>query len=74
MIAAVTVRQIKAARSLLDWSQGELARRSGVSMPTVQRLEGRDGNLGGYTSTRNRIVAAFEREGIQFLENGVRVR
>ena len=43
----VGTRQIKAARSLLAWSQADLARQSGVSEPTVARLEAADGELGG---------------------------
>jgi predicted transcriptional regulator len=71
---AVTIRQVKAARDLLGWTQGELAKQSGVSLPTVQRLEGQGGSLGGYTSTRDSIVGAFERAGIEFLPGGVRLR
>ena len=38
-IRKVSIRQIKAARALLNWSQDDLAARSGVSTPTVKRLE-----------------------------------
>jgi hypothetical protein len=41
------VRQVKAARALLGWSQQDLARASGVSEPTIGRLEAADGVLGG---------------------------
>ena len=37
----VSIRQIKAARALLGWSQETLAKASGVSIPTVKRLEKR---------------------------------
>ena len=46
-IPKVSIRQIKAARALLAWSQEELAEKSGVSTPTVKRLESSDGPLGG---------------------------
>ncbi|HTO78211.1 MAG TPA: helix-turn-helix transcriptional regulator, partial [Methylocystis sp.] len=39
----VSVRQIKAARALLGWSQGALAEASGLSEATVARLEAPDG-------------------------------
>ena len=42
----ITIRQIKAARALLAWSQADLAKHSGVSEPTVARLESVDGELG----------------------------
>jgi predicted transcriptional regulator len=35
----ISVRQMKAARALLAWSQGDLATASGISEPTIARLE-----------------------------------
>ena len=64
----VTVRQIKAARALLAWSQAALAEASGVSEPTVARLEAQDGDLGGRAGTGAKIVAALEAAGVIFLE------
>ena len=64
--AVVTVRQIKAARALLAWSQGALAEASGVSEPTVARLEAQDGDLGGRAGAK--IVVALEAAGVIFLE------
>jgi predicted transcriptional regulator len=62
---------VKAARSLLAWSQGDLARASGISEPTVKRLESQDGELGGRADTTAKIVAALESAGVEFLaENG----
>ena len=73
----ITVRQIKAARVLLGWLQRDLARKSKVSIPTIERLEALDGELGGWPATANKIVAALERAGIEFQnhgEPGVRLR
>jgi transcriptional regulator with XRE-family HTH domain len=75
----VTTRQIKAARALLAWSQAELADRSGISEPTVARLEAVDGELGGRGETTQKIREAIEAAGIDFIEEnggglGVRVR
>jgi transcriptional regulator with XRE-family HTH domain len=67
----VSVRQVKAARALLAWSQGVLAEASGVSEPTVARLEAQDGDLGGRADTGEKLVAALEAAGVIFLpENG----
>jgi transcriptional regulator with XRE-family HTH domain len=73
----VTVRQIKAARALADWSQRDLSGASGVSLPTISKLERDEGPLGGRESTRTKILAAFKRIGIVFLnieEQGVTLR
>jgi transcriptional regulator with XRE-family HTH domain len=67
----VSVRQVKAARSLLAWTQGRLAFASGISEPTISRLESRDGLLGGRADTSAKIVAALESAGVEFVpENG----
>ena len=46
-ILKVSIRQLKAARALLGWSQEELATASDVSLPTIKRLEAAEGWLAG---------------------------
>jgi transcriptional regulator with XRE-family HTH domain len=75
----ITVRQMKAARALLAWSQADLAEASGVSEPTIARLESDDGELGGRPETGQKLVAALTRAGIEFIGNeadglGVKMR
>jgi predicted transcriptional regulator len=67
-IPKVSVEQIKAARALLRWTQHDLAEASGVSIPTVKRLEADGGTLGGRDSTVAAIRAALESAGVQFLD------
>jgi transcriptional regulator with XRE-family HTH domain len=70
-ILKVSIRQVKAARALLGWSQADLAERSEISEPTIKRLEASDGELGGRADTGGKIVGAMEAAGIQFIpENG----
>lgn len=72
-ILKVSVGQVKAARSLLNWSQEHLANASGVSLPTIKRLEGVEVTsqpLGGSDGTINSIRTALENAGITFLEEG----
>jgi transcriptional regulator with XRE-family HTH domain len=71
-ISKISIRQIKAARSLLGWSQDDLAAKSKVSKPTIGRLESQDGQaLGGRQETGDALVAALEVAGIEFIaENG----
>ena len=78
-IRKVSIRQIKAARSLLDWSQERLAQAAGLSIATIKRLEAQGGPLGGRNNTGERIAAALEKAGIEFIDEngggpGVRLR
>jgi transcriptional regulator with XRE-family HTH domain len=75
----VSNRQIKAARALIGWSQEHLTVASGVSLPTIKRLESADGLLGGRQGTRDRLIAALAGAGVIFINSddegpGVRLR
>ena len=75
----VTIRQIKAARALLGWSQEDLAQHSLISEPTIARLESMDGPIAGRPNTAEKIRTALERAGIEFIDEngggpGVRLR
>ena len=50
-ILKVSIRQLKAARALLGWSQEELASAADVSLPTIKRLEAAEGWLAGRQTT-----------------------
>ena len=70
-ILKVSIRQIKAARALLGWSQDDLAGQSGVSIPTVKRLESTDGDIGGRAQTGEALLTALKKAGVEFIpENG----
>ena len=70
-ILKVSIRQVKAARSLLAWSQEDLAVAADVSLPTIKRLEAVDGPVGGRGETAEKIRAALQKAGVEFLdENG----
>jgi predicted transcriptional regulator len=78
-IPKVSIRQVKAARALLAWSQEQLSDAAKVSLPTVKRLEAVDGPLGGRSRTAYRIRQALEERGIEFIDEngggpGVRLR
>jgi transcriptional regulator with XRE-family HTH domain len=61
--------QIRAARSLLNWSQQELANRSDLGLSTIQRIE-RAENLVGLASTAAKIRQTLEDAGAVFIEAG----
>jgi len=70
-ILKVSVRQIKAARALVGWSQDDLADKAGISVPTIKRLEAAEGDIGGRAETGAALVAALEKAGVEFIaENG----
>jgi transcriptional regulator with XRE-family HTH domain len=58
--------QIRAARSLLGWSQIELATRADVAHMTVRRFEASNGPVSGKIESLIRIQSALEAAGIIF--------
>ena len=64
--------QIKAARALLGWSQADLAKRSGYSLPAINNIE--RGIASARAETMTDIQQTFERNGVQFIDGpGVRI-
>jgi transcriptional regulator with XRE-family HTH domain len=55
---------IRAGRSALDWSQLELAEKSGVSLPTVARIE--TGLNNPKLETISRLIGAIETAGVAY--------
>ena len=67
----LTSEQIRAARALLRWEQKDLASASGVSLPTIKRLEAKPGPLNAHGPTINALRSALLDAGVQFIsENG----
>lgn len=64
----VTGKQIAAARALLEWTQQELADKSGVNLTSVKRFEKNIGDT--RNDTRNAIVKALQEAGIDFTDDG----
>ncbi len=60
--------QVRAARSLLGWSQAKLAKEAGVAHMTIRRFESKNGPVSGNISTLSGIQMALEKAGIQFIE------
>jgi predicted transcriptional regulator len=64
---------------LVVWSQADLARYSGISEPTIARLESLDGEMGGRERTVRMLVDALVAAGVEFIDEngggeGVRLR
>jgi predicted transcriptional regulator len=65
----ISPAQLRAARALLGWSAADLAERSGLSYPTVQRAE--NGTTDARSSTLNKMLDTFQAAGIRFVDHGV---
>ncbi len=59
--------QIRAARSLLGWSQSELAKKAAVAHMTIRRFEANSGPVSGNISSLTKVQTALEAAGIQFI-------
>jgi len=69
----ITGRQIRAARSLLEWKAEDLAEKAGLTRVTVSKIESND--VQPHEKTIAAIMRAFDQNGIEFLDDeGVRVR
>ena len=64
----ITGRQLAAARSLLDWSQGQLALAADVDKQTIQNWE--SGRHLPREETINRVRQAIEDRGVEFTNGG----
>ena len=56
----ITAAQMRAARALLGIDQKTLAELSGLSVPTIQRMEASSGNVRGVVDSLTKVVAALE--------------
>jgi predicted transcriptional regulator len=59
--------QIRAARGLLNWSQGQLAERAGVSKQSVTRIEA--GTMDPRFSTMTALNEAIRSAGVEMAED-----
>ena len=63
----ITAAQMRAARALSGIDQRQLAELSGVSLPTIQRMEASTGNVRGVVETLMKVVEAFDRAGVELI-------
>jgi transcriptional regulator with XRE-family HTH domain len=66
----ITAAQLRAARALLGFDQRELAQRSGLSLPTIQRMEASDGVVRGNVDSLMKLVDALAASGIELIGEG----
>jgi transcriptional regulator with XRE-family HTH domain len=63
----ITSFQMKAARALLGIDQKTLAEMAGLSLPTIQRMEGSVGTVRGVVESLTKVVEALSRAGVELI-------
>jgi len=66
----ITAAQLRAARALLGIDQRQLAELSGLSVPTIQRMEASETMVRGNVDSLVKLIAAFETAGIEMIDEG----
>jgi transcriptional regulator with XRE-family HTH domain len=66
----ITAAQMRAARALLGIDQRELAERSSLSLPTIQRMEASEGVVRGNVDSLMKLVDALAANGIELIGEG----
>ena len=66
----MTAAQLRAARALVGMDQRALAAASGLSLPTIQRMEASEGVIRGNVDSLMKLIAALEFAGVELINEG----
>ena len=66
----ITAAQLRAAWLLLGIDQRRLAELSGLSVPTIQRMEASETMVRGNVDSLVKLIAAFDAAGIEMIDEG----
>jgi transcriptional regulator with XRE-family HTH domain len=66
----ITSGQVRAARALLQMDQRQLAEISGLSLPTIQRMEASEGVIRGNIDSLTKLVGALNAAGVELIDDG----
>jgi transcriptional regulator with XRE-family HTH domain len=66
----ITAAQLRAARALLGLDQKALAEASGLSLPTIQRMEASSGTIRGNVDSLMKLIAALDAAGVELIRDG----
>ncbi len=67
----ITAPQLRAARALLGIDQRKLAELSGLSVPTIQRMEASGAMIRGNVDSLMKLISALEDAGIELIGDGM---
>jgi predicted transcriptional regulator len=68
----ISSAQLRAARALLGIDQRKLAEMSGVSLPTIQRMEASDGDVRGVVGSLTKVFEALQQAGVELISDHIR--
>ncbi len=66
----ITAAQLRAARGLIGIDQRRLAELSGLSVPTIQRMEASEGVIRGNVDSLMKLIDALDAAGIELIADG----
>jgi transcriptional regulator with XRE-family HTH domain len=66
----ITASQLRAARALLGIDQRKLAEMSGLSVPTIQRMEASEDMIRGNVDSLIKLVTALTAAGVELIGEG----
>jgi transcriptional regulator with XRE-family HTH domain len=61
---------MRAARALLGLDQRDLARLSGLSLPTIQRMETSAGSVRAVVDSLEKVMGALAAAGVEMIQDG----
>jgi transcriptional regulator with XRE-family HTH domain len=70
----ITAAQLRASRALLGLDQRKLAELSGLSLPTIQRMEASEGVIRGNVDSLMKLVGALDAAGIELISDNAASR
>jgi transcriptional regulator with XRE-family HTH domain len=66
----ITAPQLRAARALLGIDQRRLAELSGLSVPTIQRMEASESIIRGNVDSLMKLIGALDLAGVELIADG----
>jgi transcriptional regulator with XRE-family HTH domain len=66
----ISAAQLRAARAIAGLDQKRLAELSGLSVPTIQRMEASDGVIRGNVDSLMKLIAALDAAGVDLIGEG----
>jgi transcriptional regulator with XRE-family HTH domain len=66
----ISAAQLRAARAMLGIDQRRLAELSGLSVPTIQRMEASEGVIRGNVDSLMKLIGALDAAGVELIGDG----